>query len=148
MSLILTEDQKDIVDLARKFAEKEVAPYSQEMDEKEKNLHRLQELIEDSNDQHRSMNDVVVALQNLHDNMEGESLEYQQTLIRGLVDRIYITTENDVPTLHMMIKGEINETYDEFYDPENLKKDPAFVNYEQTCVRDERREVHSYENRC
>ncbi len=36
MSLILTEDQKDIVDLARKFAEKEVAPYSQEMDEKAK----------------------------------------------------------------------------------------------------------------
>ncbi len=36
MSIILTDDQKDIISLAKKFAENEVAPYSQEMDEQAK----------------------------------------------------------------------------------------------------------------
>ena len=34
MALILTEDQQAMVELAKQFAEGEIAPFSQEMDEK------------------------------------------------------------------------------------------------------------------
>ena len=36
MSYILTEEQQEMVALAKKFAENEVAPYSQQMDEEAK----------------------------------------------------------------------------------------------------------------
>lgn len=131
-------------DASRRFIQQDLDGMAREMEEKEKTLHRIQEVIADSEEQHRSMDAVVIALQNLHYDMKDETLEYQQTLIRGLIDRIYITTEKGVPMLHLLIKGNVDDTYDEFYDPEHLKEDAIHVNFNRTCVRDGCREYGEY----
>lgn len=47
--------------------------------------------------------------------------------------------------LHLLIKGNVDDNYDEFYDPEHLKEDAIHVNFIRTCVRDGCREfIHTY----
>ena len=135
---------RSATDVTRKYIQQDMDAIAQEIAKKEKELKKIQTLISDKEEQQRQFDEVAYIFENFGEQAKGRSYEEVQTLVRKIVERIYITQANNKMFMHMMIKGCLDDNYDEFFDMEKLDHDPDAFHYAIMSDSDKCRELHPY----
>lgn len=120
---------RSATDVTRKYIQQDMDAIAREIARKEKELKKIQTLLSDREEQQRQFDEVAYLFEHFGEQAKGRSPEEVQTLVRKIVERIYITQANNKMFMHMMIKGCLDDNYDEFFDSDELDNDPDAFHY-------------------
>ena len=99
----------------RKFIEEDITEMSKDLERLEKDLARIEESKIGNTFMAQELNEVRKKLLSFAEYAKDAQPEELVNLITTVVERIYITTENDKRVCHIFIKGCTKEDYDEFF---------------------------------
>ena len=108
-------NMREAGDSVRRFIEADITEMSKELEKLEKDLARMEESKADNTLMLQELNEVRKKLLSFAEYAKGAQPEELVNLISTVVERIYITTENDKRVCHIFVKGCTTEDYTDLF---------------------------------
>ena len=154
---------RDADDVLKKFIQDDVTEMSAELSRKEAILMKLQEERDDNSQAIENLSQVKKKLADFKESWKTATPEELVSMIRAVVERVYVVYEDDEPVAHIFMKGCIKEDYTSFFDTagyipfdgtgvlqvnlcviQNLENDAEEGIHTQMLHSDKYRELHPY----
>lgn len=106
---------RDANDATRPYIQADIDDLASEIEEKKKILHKLDEKFTEKSDRMKDLEDIVYKAQHFEELIKGKEPEVVISVIKSIVDRVYVTQEGDQSKCHLFIKGNDYDSYDDFF---------------------------------
>ena len=103
-------------DVLRKFIQDDVTEMSAELSRKEAVLQKLEEERGDNSQTIEDLSQVKKKLADFKESWKTATPEELMSMVRAVVERVYVVYEDDEPIAHIFLKGCIKEDYTSFFD--------------------------------
>ena len=103
-------------DVLRKFIQDDVTEMSAELSRKEAVLLKLEEERGDNSQTIEDLSQVKKKLADFKESWKTATPEELMSMVRAVVERVYVVYEDDEPIAHIFLKGCIKEDYTSFFD--------------------------------
>ena len=103
-------------DVLRKFIQDDVTEMSAELSRKEALLLKLEEERCDNSQTIEDLSQVKKKLADFKESWKTATPEELMSMVRAVVERVYVVYEDDEPIAHIFLKGCIKEDYTSFFD--------------------------------
>jgi len=103
-------------DVLRKFIQDDVTEMSAELSRKEALLLKLEEERGDNSQTIEDLSQVKKKLADFKESWKTATPEELMSMVRAVVERVYVVYEDDEPIAHIFLKGCIKEDYTSFFD--------------------------------
>ena len=133
-------NMREADDSLRKFIEADITEMSQELEKLEKGLTRIEESKTNNSLMLQELNEVRKKLLSFAEYAKDAQPEELVNLISTVVERIYITTENDKRVCHIFVKGCTTEDYTDLFGAADYIQDSSNPLIFHLCDSDECRE--------
>ena len=103
-------------DVLRKFIQDDVTEMTAELSRKEAVLQKLEEERGDNSQTIEDLSQVKKKLADFKESWKTATPEELMSMVRAVVERVYVVYEDDEPIAHIFLKGCIKEDYTSFFD--------------------------------
>lgn len=103
----------------RQYIQADIEEISNELAAKRKLVEEFEKKVASSEDLSEGLSDIRRMLINFKDLVAGSSYEERLKLVNTIVDRVIIRVEGGMQVVHVFIKGNQDENYDDFYNSED-----------------------------
>ena len=113
--MIQVKNLRDVSDALRPYVQADMDNMAKEIADKKKKLQKLDAIEKQRSDQYSDLSKTLEIAMNFEKMTKDEDPEVIVSIIRSIVERIIVTQEGKDSNVHLFLKGQPGENYDDFF---------------------------------
>ena len=113
--MLQVKNLRDVSDALRPYVQADMDNMAKEIADKKKKLQKLDAIEKQRSDQYSDLSKTLEIAMNFERMTKDEDPEVIVSIIRSIVERIIVTQEGKDSNVHLFLKGQPGENYDDFF---------------------------------
>ena len=113
--MLQVKNLRDVSDALRPYVQADMDNMAKEIADKKKKLQKLDAIEKQRSDQYSDLSKTLEIAMNFEKMTKDEDPEVIVSIIRSIVERIIVTQEGKDSNVHLFLKGQPGENYDDFF---------------------------------
>ena len=113
--MLQVKNLRDVSDALRPYVQADMDNMAKEIADKKKKLQKLDAIEKQRSDQYSDLSKTLEIAMNFESMTKDEDPEVIVSIIRSIVERIIVTQEGKDSNVHLFLKGQPGENYDDFF---------------------------------
>ena len=141
--MLQVKNLRDVSDALRPYVQADMDNMAKEIADKKKKLQKLDAIEKQRSDQYSDLSKTLEIAMNFERMTKDEDPEVIVSIIRSIVERIIVTQEGKDSNVHLFLKGQPGENYDDFFADSDTLID-AESRSDELCDSEGCRKLHPY----